>query len=104
MRDVKRLCPVCRSSRLIMKYEAKYVYSYVIDDDEPGLKNETEFLPFLYDTREQVEADQYIECGSCGARFPFIYPQANKGSDPGKHEGDSDIHSDSTAISENMER
>jgi len=75
MRDVKRLCPVCRSSRLIMKYEAKYVYSYVIDDDEPGLKNETEFLPFLYDTREQVEAGQYIEYGSCRARYSSVRSQ-----------------------------
>lgn len=81
MQGDRKLCPVCRSSRLIMKYEAKYVYSYVIDEDKPGLKNETEFLPFLYDRREQVEADQYIECSSCGARLPVFYSQVNDGFD-----------------------
>lgn len=74
-------CPVCKSNKLMMKYEAKYVYTYVIDSDTPGLKNETEFLPFLYDKREQTEADQYIECGTCGARFPCYYSQAEDGFD-----------------------
>ena len=81
MQGDRKLCPVCRSSRLIMKYEAKYVYSYVIDEDKPGLKNDTIFLPFLYDKREQVEADQYIECGSCGTRLPVFYTQADGGFD-----------------------
>lgn len=64
-----------------MKYEAKYVYTYMLDKDKPGLKNENEFLPFLYDSREQTEANQYIECGYCGAKFPCYYTQAENGLD-----------------------
>lgn len=64
------LCPVCDSCKLMMKYEAKYVYSYAIDNDAPGLKNKAELLPYLYDKREQTEARQFIECSSCGTQFP----------------------------------
>jgi hypothetical protein len=62
----------------MIKYEAKYVYSYVIDNDAPGLKNTDEFLPFLYDRREQTESRQYIECSSCGTLFPCFIPQGSR--------------------------
>ncbi len=81
MQNNHLMCPICKSSKLAMKYEAKYVYTYMIDNDTPGLKNETEFLSFLYDKREQTEASQYIECGSCGTRFPCFYSQVEKGFD-----------------------
>jgi DNA-directed RNA polymerase subunit RPC12/RpoP len=83
MQDNHPTCPVCGSRKLAMKYEAKYVYTYVIDDDAPGLKNDTEFLPFLFDKREQTEANQYIQCSSCGAVLPCYYSQANEGFDFG---------------------
>jgi transcription elongation factor Elf1 len=74
-------CPACNGKTLVAKYEAKYVYSYIIDDDAPGLKNTEEFLPFLYDNREQKEARQYIECSVCGAQFPCYFSEGNKGID-----------------------
>lgn len=83
MKNSHWMCPYCNSSKLAMKYEARYVYTYLLDKDKPGLKNEKEFLPFLYDSREQTEADQYIECTSCGARFPCYYSQAENGFDLG---------------------
>ena len=80
--DNKRfLCPACKSNKLMVKYEAKYVYSYEIDNDAPGLKNTKEFLPFLYDKREQTETKQYIECSACRTQYPCFFTQGSKGLD-----------------------
>lgn len=68
-------CPACKSKQLYIKYEAAYVYSYQIDTDAPGTQNTEEFLPFLFDNREQKETHQYIECGHCGARYPCYFNQ-----------------------------
>ena len=67
------LCPLCHQGELSLKYEAKYIYSYIIDSDCPGLKNHEEFYPFLYDNRKQTESNQYIECDYCGIRRPCIF-------------------------------
>ncbi|HVI39545.1 MAG TPA: hypothetical protein VM577_02705 [Anaerovoracaceae bacterium] len=64
------VCPICHNNRFIMKYEASHIYSYVFDSDAPGQKNKEEFLSFLYDNRELTNSDQYVECQSCGAKFP----------------------------------
>lgn len=66
----KYQCPLCEGKELIMRYEAGYVYSYVIDNDAPGLMNSDEFLSYLYDKRELKEARTYIECSKCGSQFP----------------------------------
>jgi transposase-like protein len=75
------VCPSCNSSNLTAKYEAKYVYSYIIDSNAPGLKNKEELLPFLYDNREQVESRQYIKCESCGKQFPCFFSTKSNGID-----------------------
>ncbi len=62
-------CPSCEGDQFEIKYEAAYIYSYAIDADAPGLKNIKEFLPFQYDTREQVKAEQYVQCRACGAKY-----------------------------------
>ncbi len=64
------ICPICHNNHFILKYEASHVYSYIVDSDAPGRKNKDEFLSFLYDKRELKESDQYLECQSCGAKFP----------------------------------
>lgn len=69
------VCPVCNSSSFLLKYEATYVYSYVIDSDAPGLNNSQEFFSFLYDDREQKETKQFLECDSCGATYPCYFNQ-----------------------------
>lgn len=72
MDDNKLLqCPNCGNHSFLIKYEATYVYSYYIDSDAPGLKNTEEFLPFMYDKREQKDARQYLECKECSLQFPF---------------------------------
>ncbi len=64
-------CPSCSNHNFMIKYEATYVYSYCIDSNAPGLKNTYEFLPYMFDKREQKNSHQYLECLECGAQFPF---------------------------------
>jgi DNA-directed RNA polymerase subunit RPC12/RpoP len=70
-------CPVCGSRNLVMKYEASYVYSYSIDSNAPGTLNINEFLPFMYDNREQKDIKQYIECSQCGTQIPCYFHEQN---------------------------
>jgi len=73
MKNNKNICPACSSTALSVKYEAKYIYTYKLDSNAPGLKNDEEFLPFLYDKRDQLEARQYIECDVCKTQFPCFF-------------------------------
>lgn len=70
MESKKYSCPICNSNKLILKHEASYVYSYVVDSDAPGLKNVEIFSPFLYDRREQTASHEYVECSNCKSKFP----------------------------------
>lgn len=72
------VCPVCKQNNFVVRYEASHVYSYVVDSDAPGRKNHDEFLSFLYDKRELTNSDQYVECLSCGAKFPCSFNLWNK--------------------------
>ncbi len=67
------ICPICNQCNLTLRYEASYVYSYVIDSDAPGLKNSEEFLSYLYDKREQKDTRTYIECNKCGTQYPYVF-------------------------------
>ena len=67
------ICPVCQKNRFVVKYEASHVYSYVIDSDAPGQKNSDEFLSFQFDNRELLDSAQYVECQTCGAKFPCSF-------------------------------
>ncbi len=64
-------CPICNCTNLTLRYEASYVYSYILDSNAPGLKNTDEFLSFLYDKREQKDTRTYIECNHCGTQYPY---------------------------------
>ena len=80
MGDTKPLiCPACNGDSFSIKYEAAYVYSYIIDSDAPGLNNTTEFLPFQYDQREQKDAKQYLQCRTCGSIYPCYVNDWDKG-------------------------
>lgn len=69
METKKYTCPVCKSKDLYLKHEASYVYSYILDNDVPGINNTEIFSPFLYDRREQTASHEYIECEKCKTRF-----------------------------------
>lgn len=75
------ICPLCQGNRFFVKYEAGYIYSYLIDNNAPGVKNKKELLPFLYDSREQKESKQYVECTKCGAKFPCLFSIGSEGMD-----------------------
>lgn len=72
------LCPVCHKNRFVVKYEASHVYTYVVDSDAPGRRNTDEFLSFLYDRRELTSSEQYVECQSCGTKFPCSFTVWNR--------------------------
>ncbi len=72
------ICPACNGHNFLIKYEATYVYSYNIDSDAPGLKNTVEFLPFLFDSREQKQSSQYLECKTCGTQYPCYFNEWDK--------------------------
>ena len=65
------MCPLCLGRDLVLRHEASYVYSYVVDSDIPGLQNSEEFLSYLYDKREQTASRNYIECKTCGTQYPL---------------------------------
>lgn len=69
MESKKYVCPVCKGNKLLLKHEASYVYSYVLDSDAPGIKNTNTFSPYLYDRRDQTASSEYIECTSCKTRL-----------------------------------
>jgi ribosomal protein S27AE len=73
--DFPLVCPVCSSGSFVLKHEATYVYSYLVDSDSnaPGLKNRLEFLPFNYDNREQKSIKQYVVCSRCGTSYPCFF-------------------------------
>ncbi|MCX8131477.1 MAG: hypothetical protein N3I35_15470 [Clostridia bacterium] len=73
------ICPLCNNTSFVVRYEATYVYSYYIDSDAPGIKNSHEFLPFMFDNREQKDSRQYIECISCKAIYPCYFNEWNSG-------------------------
>lgn len=69
------VCPVCEGGKFLLKYQATYVYTYVIDSDAPGLNNAERFFSFLYDNREQKETRQYLECDACGSQYQCYFDQ-----------------------------
>ncbi len=73
------ICPVCHDNHLILKYEATYEYSYIIDSNAPGRNNTKELLPYMYDDREQKDTKQYIECKTCGTSYPCYFDKWTEG-------------------------
>mgnify|MGYP000849812441 CR=1 FL=1 len=74
-------CPVCKNKNLILKHEASYIYSYVMDSDAPGIKNSEIFSPFLYDRRDQTSSKEYIECTKCKTKYPYdVFKDLDKAS------------------------
>lgn len=69
----KHICQICNSNDLVLRHEASYVYSYLIDSDAPGLENNTEFKSYQYDKREQKESREYVECMKCGTMYPYSF-------------------------------
>lgn len=72
------VCPSCNGNKFLIKYQATYVYSYLVDSDAPGLRNSEEFLPFMFDNREQTETKQFLECTTCGSKYKCYFNEWDK--------------------------
>ncbi|MCX7710844.1 MAG: hypothetical protein N2484_13475 [Clostridia bacterium] len=86
------VCPSCKRVSFSLKYEATYVYSYVIDGDAPGRRNKLELLPFMFDNREQKEAKQFLECNECGLQVPCYFDKDNRMMDFASLQHELNIH------------
>ncbi|MDF2538607.1 MAG: hypothetical protein K0S76_1628 [Herbinix sp.] len=73
MNTTNYICPICNGDHLVLRHEASYVYSYMVDSDAPGKENTETFLSYLYDKREQKDSREYIECTKCGAQYPYSF-------------------------------
>jgi len=72
-------CPKCNSKNFEIKHEATFLYTYKIDIinsniDEEGVEN----LPFLFDNRQQTCFKEYIECSTCGVKYPCSIDKNNQ--------------------------
>lgn len=67
--DTSISCPNCNGKDFSLKYEAKYVYVYKVDMNNVESINKSSHVPFLFDTRDKTDSNQYIECESCKARY-----------------------------------
>jgi len=56
-----------------------YEYSYRIDENAPGVNNTNDLLPYIYDKREQKDANQYIKCNICGTNYPCYFDKWTEG-------------------------
>ncbi|MGH4121365.1 MAG: hypothetical protein ACREV6_00195 [Clostridium sp.] len=64
-------CPKCNSKNFEIKHEATFLYTYKIDTVNQNIEEEgPENLPFLFDNREQTCFKEYIECSTCGTKYP----------------------------------
>ncbi|WMM26442.1 hypothetical protein RBU61_07165 [Tissierella sp. MB52-C2] len=73
------ICPKCKGVYFEIKREATYLYTYKLET--PLTKNwsdEDETLPFLFDNRELLSSNEYIECRNCGAIYPYDLYSNNK--------------------------
>ncbi|MBU3146191.1 hypothetical protein [Clostridium sp. CF012] len=72
-------CPKCKSENFEIKHEASYLYTYKIDLVNTNMEDEElENLPFLFDNREQTCFKEYIECSTCGTKYPCSIDKDNQ--------------------------
>lgn len=73
------VCPKCNSKNFEIKHEATYLYTYKINMVNANIDNEdSENLPFLFDNREQTDFKEFIECKSCGTKYPCSIDKDNQ--------------------------
>ena len=65
------ICPKCNDIHFEIKREATYLYTYKL---ETPLNNksvgEKEALPFLFDNRNLLNSNEYIQCKGCNSIYP----------------------------------
>lgn len=74
------MCPKCNGNHFVVKREATYVYTYKINTtDAESCTDKTEALPYLFDSREETDSTQYLECQQCRAHYPCSIDSDDKG-------------------------
>lgn len=69
--DEALVCPKCNGTHFEVKREATYLYTYKLDTPATeAWSKEEEGLPFLFDYREQLGNNEYLECEQCHAQYP----------------------------------
>ncbi|WBW99121.1 hypothetical protein [Oceanirhabdus sp. W0125-5] len=64
------VCRKCNGNNFVMKREATYLYTYKLDKPiTKGWSEGRENLPFLFDNREKVGDNDYLECENCGEKY-----------------------------------
>jgi DNA-directed RNA polymerase subunit RPC12/RpoP len=64
-------CPNCRGIYFKVRREVTYLYTYKLDTPlTAGRPTDKEGLPFLFDDREQINNNEYLQCESCNSRYP----------------------------------
>ncbi|GCD12350.1 hypothetical protein [Clostridium tagluense] len=72
-------CPKCNNKNFEIKHEATFLYTYKIDTVNETIAEEgSENLPFLFDNREQTCFKEYIECSTCGSKYPCSFDKDNQ--------------------------
>lgn len=72
------ICPKCKGVYFEIKREATYLYSYKLDTPLTGeWSNKDDALPFLFDNRELLNSNEYIECTTCSKTFPYKLDNEN---------------------------
>ena len=67
-------CPKCMGIDFEMKKVATYIYSYELDNsfnEAPSLRYEP--LPFLFETRDMLSSDEYIQCKNCCCKYIYDF-------------------------------
>ncbi|WP_406242075.1 hypothetical protein ACF3M2_14360 [Tissierella carlieri] len=73
------VCTECKGVYFEIKREATYLYTYKLETPlTKNLSDKDEALPFLFDNRELLNSNEYIECRNCGAIYPYdLYSNNN---------------------------
>ena len=62
-------CPKCQNTEFEVKKEATYVYTYELDHSIPHHTS----LPFLFDKRDMLSSNEYIECKACHRQYCYDF-------------------------------
>lgn len=60
------VCPKCNGTYFVAKRETTFLYTYKLETSiTEHWSAEQEALPFLFDNREQLNNNEYLECTKC---------------------------------------
>ena len=68
------ICPKCQATDFEVKKEATYVYTYELDNSHSSYSTLSyEPLPFLFQEREMLGSNEYIQCKACYQQYYYDF-------------------------------